>query len=97
MSNDGILVIIANIDINKGELLGNTNITTRGFVLVNENGELLSRIEFMANQIIKNNLANKKLNYADLKLQIIQEVAPFIQEETGRKPIILPVFMEVKR
>lgn len=97
MSNDGILVIIANIDIAKNELLGNTNITTRGFVLVNENGELLSRIEYMANQIIKSNLEAKKLNYADLKMQIIQEVAPFIHEETGRKPIILPVFMEIKR
>lgn len=97
MADDGILVIIANIDMDKTELLGNTNITTRGFVLVNENGELLSRIEYMANQIIRNNLKNKKLNYADLKIQIIQEVSPFIQEETGRKPIILPVFMEVKR
>jgi ribonuclease J len=97
MADDGILVIIANIDINKCELLGNTNITTRGFVLVNENGELLSRIEFMANQIIRNNLKNNKLNYADLKVQIINEVSPFIFEETGRKPIILPVFMEIKR
>jgi ribonuclease J len=97
MADDGILVVIANIDINKGELLGNTNITTRGFVLVNENSELLSRIEFMANQIIRNNLKSKRLNYADLKAQIINEVAPFIYEETGRKPIILPVFMEIKR
>lgn len=97
MSNDGILVIIVNIDIDKKELLGNTNITTRGFVLVNENAELLSKIEYMANQIIKNNLKKKNLNYADLKMQIIQEVFPFIQEETGRKPIILPVFMEIKR
>ena len=84
MSNDGILVVIANIDINKNELIGNTNITTRGFVLVNENGELLSRIEYMANQIIKVNLKNKKINYADLKQQIISEVYPFVLEETGR-------------
>ncbi|MDD2469319.1 MAG: ribonuclease J [Bacilli bacterium] len=97
MSEDGILVIIANIDVNKNELLGNTNITTRGFVLVNENGELLSRIEFMANQIIKQNLKKKRINYTDLKQLIIQEVAPFIKDETGRKPIILPVFMEVNR
>jgi ribonuclease J len=97
MADDGILVVIANIDINKGELLGNTNITTRGFVLVNENSELLSRIEYMANQIIRNSLKGNRLNYADLKAQIINEVSPFIYDETGRKPIILPVFMEIKR
>lgn len=97
MSDDGILVIIANIDGNKRELIGNTNITTRGFVLVNESSELLERIEFLANQIIIKNLKNKNLNYTDLKHQIVQEVFPFIKEETGRKPIILPVFMEIKR
>ena len=97
MADDGILVIIANIDVVNQELLNKTNITTRGFVLVNENGELLSRIEFMANQIIRNYLKNKKINYAELKSTIIQEIAPFVQEETGRKPIILPVFMEVKK
>ena len=97
MADDGILVIIANIDVVNQELLNKTNITTRGFVLVNENGELLSRIEFMANQIIRNYLKNKKINYAELKSTIIQEIAPFVKEETGRKPIILPVFMEVKK
>jgi ribonuclease J len=97
MADDGILVIIANINIEKSELLGNANTITRGFVLVNENSELLSRIEYMASQIIKNSLKNTKLNYADLKAQIINEVSPFIYDETGRKPIILPVFMEIKR
>lgn len=97
MADDGILVIIANINPAKNELLGNTNITTRGFVLVNENGELLDKIEYMANQIILANLKNNKVNYSDLKTQIVQEVSPFIYEETGRRPIILPVFMEIKR
>ncbi|MFA5696263.1 MAG: hypothetical protein WC917_02295, partial [Bacilli bacterium] len=59
--------------------------------------ELLERIEFLANQIIIKNLKNKNLNYSELKHQIVQEVFPFIKEETGRKPIILPVFMEIKR
>jgi mRNA degradation ribonuclease J1/J2 len=35
-------------------------------------------------------------NYIDLKNQIILELSPFINEQTGRRPIILPVIMEVK-
>ena len=97
MANDGILVVIANINVDKRELLGRSHITTRGFVLVNENEELLTRIENMADRIIIKHLKNKQLNYADLKLQIIQEISPYILEETGRKPIILPVFMEIKK
>ena len=37
MANDGVIVLIANIDQNTKELLSNVNVTTRGFILVNEN------------------------------------------------------------
>lgn len=97
MANDGILVIISNIDINKRQLLGNTSIITRGFILVNDNEELLKKIELMANKVIVNNLKDPKLNYNDLKLKIINEVSPFLVEQTGRKPIILPMFMEINK
>lgn len=97
MANDGILVIISNIDMKKRQLLGNTNIITRGFVLVNENEELLKRIENLANKIIISNLSDTKLSYNDLKAKIVTEVAPFLSETTGRKPIIMPMFMEINR
>ena len=44
MANDGILVAICNINMDEKKLLGKTNITTRGFILVNENeyGEIVS-------------------------------------------------------
>ena len=96
MANDGILVVICNIDLKNKKLLGKVNITTRGFVLVNENEELLKSIENKASETITKELKNKKFNYSDLKNQIINEVSPFILEKTGRKPIILPVIMDIK-
>lgn len=97
MANDGILVIIANIDVNKRILLGRSHVITRGFVLVNENEVLLTKIENIADLIIKKNLKNKKITYSDLKSIIVQEILPYIIEETGRRPIILPVFMEIRK
>ena len=96
MANDGILVVICNINQVKKQLLGKVNITTRGFVLVNENEELLKEIENKAFSVIIKELRNKKFNYADLKNQIISEIGPFILEKTGRKPIVLPVIMDIK-
>ena len=96
MANDGILVVISNIDLKTKKLLGKVNITTRGFVLVNENEELLKKIENRASEVIEKELKNKKFNYTDLKNQIINEISPFILETTGRKPIILPVIMDIK-
>ena len=97
MANDGILVVIINIDMKKRELLIKPNITTRGFILVNENEELIHKIENKAEQIIKNDLQDTKINYTSLKNNITEQLYPFINELTGRKPIILPIILDIKR
>lgn len=96
MSNDGILVVIANVDQKNNKLLGKLTITTRGFVLVNENEELLKNIENKATEIILKELNNKNINYNDLKSNVINELSPYILEKTGRKPLIMPVIMNIK-
>lgn len=96
MANDGIIVLIANINHNK-ELIGNVNVTTRGFILVNENEELINTISTCASESIRKNIKKTKNNYNDLKTLLIQDVSPFIVNETGRKPLILPVFLEIKK
>lgn len=97
MANDGILVVIANIDMHKKELLIKPNITTRGFILVNENEELIKKIENKAEQIIKADLQEPKVNYNNLKSSISEQLYPFINELTGRKPIIIPIILDIKR
>ena len=97
MANDGILVVIANIYMHKKELLIKPNITTRGFILVNENEELIKKIENKAEQIIKADLQEPKVNYNNLKSSISEQLYPFINELTGRKPIILPIILDIKR
>ena len=97
MSKDGILIAIINLDVNKKELLLHPNVTTRGFVLVNENTELILNISKKIESIVNNYLTtNQKYNFIDLKNQIILELNPFINELTGRRPIVLPVIMEIK-
>ncbi len=97
MANDGILVVIINVDMKKRELLIKPNITTRGFILVNENEELIKKIENKAEQVIKNDLQDSKATYTNLKNDIIEQLYPFINELTGRKPIILPIILDIKR
>ena len=72
------------------------NITTRGFVLVNENAELIKTIEDKTAEIVTNSLKNR-YNITDLKNQLILELNMFISEKTGRRPMILPVIMEIEK
>lgn len=97
MANDGILVVIINVDMKKRELLIKPNITTRGFILVNENEELIHKIENKAEQIIVTDLQNQKTTFSTLKSDITDALYPFINSLTGRKPIILPVILDIKR
>ena len=94
MSKDGVLVVILNIDKNKKELMIDPNITTRGFVVVNDNQELITSIQNKVKLVCEQEL--KKVNYSstDLKNRIILEVNSYIIELTGRRPIIMPVIFE---
>ena len=96
MARDGILVLVCNVDLKKKLLLGKVTIATRGFILVNENEALIKQIENKATEIIIKELQNKKFNYSELKSNVINEVNTYIIEKTGRKPIILPVIMDIK-
>lgn len=96
MSSDGIVVVISNIDTINNKLLGNPNITTRGFVLVNENEELLKKLEEISKNAINSKL-KEQINYADIKNEVITQLSSYIFEKTGRKPIILPVIMDIKK
>ncbi len=96
MANDGIVVVIANIDTKNHKLLSNPNIITRGFVLVNDNIELLKKLEKISKDAI-NNTIKTGVNYSEVKSEIINNVSSYINNQTGRKPIILPVIMDIKK
>ena len=96
MSHDGILLAIVNINPLTRELLIKPNVTTRGFIMVNENLELIDKIERKISQVVRESIKDK-YSYTDLKNQIVLEVSPYISALTGRHPMILPVIMEVKK
>ena len=96
MSSNGILVVIANIDVENKKLLSTPMVTTRGYILVNENEHLIKQIEKNAEKIIINKLKEKNTTYNDIKNEIISSLMPFLSEQTGRVPIILPIIMDIK-
>ena len=97
MANDGILVVIINVDMKKRELLIKPNITTRGFIQVNENEELIKKIENFSENIVKEQLKNPHATFAIIKSELTTSLIPFINDLTGRKPIILPVILDIKK
>lgn len=97
MSTNGILAIIANIDSSSKTLLSTPSVTTRGYILVNENEELIHEIQKKAEIIISKKLKDKKFNFMDLKNEIITELMPILSNKIGRVPIILPIIMDINK
>ena len=77
-------------------MLGSCNITSRGFVLIQENIEFLKELENISNKAIINKIS-KHVNYNEVKSEIVSQLSEYIYEKTGRNPIILPVIMDIKR
>ena len=96
MSTDGVLVVILNIDSLKRQLILEPNVTTRGFVVVNDNQELLSDIQNKVKFITISELKKDNFSLTDLKNRIILELNGYIIETTGRRPIIMPMIFDNK-
>ena len=97
MASDGILVIVANIDMRNKKLLTKPNIVTRGFIQVNDNIELINMLEIKSSLLITTKLKENNINYQDIKSYLQTNINTYIMELTGRKPIILPIILDIKR
>ncbi len=97
MANDGILVVIANINMEARLILSKPMVTTRGFILINENEELIKQIEKISENTITTLFKNKKTTFNDIKLELTKTLTQFIKESTGRKPIVLTVLLNSKK
>ena len=96
MAGDGILVVVINIDMKNKILLNKPTIVTRGFIQVNENEELIRNLEIKTS-ILVNEKLKETTTFSDLKSFLQTNINSYIIELTGRKPIILPIILDIKR
>ena len=94
MSQDGIVIIT--LGINNNKLILKPTITTRGFVLVNDNIELLHDLELKCKQVVENKLITHS-SFNEIKSSLISELSLYINNKVGRNPTIMPVIMDVKK
>ncbi|MFH5183228.1 ribonuclease J [Paenibacillus sp. TAB 01] len=95
LSQDGILVVVVTLSKQDGTILSGPDIISRGFVYVRESEGLLDE----ANRIVTstlNRLMSENVNeWASLKTHVKDALGRFLYEQTRRRPMILPIIMEV--
>jgi len=95
LSQDGILVVVVTLSKQDGKIVSGPDIISRGFVYVRESEGLLEE----ANRIVTNTLTkmmSENVNeWASLKTSVRDVLGRFLYEQTKRRPMILPIIMEV--
>jgi ribonuclease J len=94
LAEDGMFVIIAVVDKNQGKVKGSPDIISRGFIYLRESKDLLYQTRKKVIQIINSSADNgKTANW--VKDEIRNKIGSFLYTKTERKPMILPVIIEV--
>jgi ribonuclease J len=95
LAEDGMLVVIATIDTKTGNLVQNPDIISRGFVFLKENKELIEDIRHKVKRMV---LKSDPKTWADtnqIKNDVRDKIGQFIYTKTQKRPMILPVVIEV--
>ncbi len=95
LSQDGIIVVAATVDIEEGLLISGPDIVSRGFVYVREAEALMEDIRKLAQKTIIKSLDDGVRDWTELKNTVRDALSSALYNKTKRKPMILPVFMNL--
>lgn len=95
LAEEGMVVVIATLDKHNGKLLKNPDIISRGFIYLRDNQELLTEVRKKVRTIVERIPRSQTIDADYLKSLIRDQVGQFLYNKTERRPMILPVVIEV--
>lgn len=95
MAEDGMFVVIATVSRRTGELVGSPDIISRGFIYMKESKELVESARSLVKKIVKDKNAKCPADPNEIKNKLRNEVGAFLFKKTQRRPMVLPVVIEV--
>ncbi len=95
LAEDGLVVVVVTIDISDGIIMSGPDIVSRGFVYVKESERLMAEARQIAASATEKALSKRTVDFVQIKNLIRDELSRFIFKETKRKPMILPVIMDI--
>ena len=96
LSQDGILIVVVTMNRDNGRIVAGPDIVSRGFVYVRESEALMDEAKSRVFQVLKHCADENIYDWTTMKLNIKDVLAQFLFEQTRRRPMILPIIMEVQ-
>ncbi len=95
LAAEGMIVIIVTVDRDKGKLLKSPDIISRGFIYLKESQEMLDEIRKRLRALISRLPTYQPVEADYLKTLIRDQIGQFVYTKTKRRPMILPVIIEI--
>ncbi len=95
LSQDGLMVVVVTISRDNGQLIAGPDIISRGFVYVRESEALMEEAKKIVKNVLEYCEEKRITDWGSIKVNVRDALRNYLYEKTKRKPMILPVIMEI--
>ncbi|MFO6495254.1 MULTISPECIES: ribonuclease J1 [Bacillus] len=95
LSEEGLVIVVVSINMKEFKVSAGPDLISRGFVYMRESGDLINEAQDLIASHLQKVMERKTTQWSEIKNEITDTLAPFLYEKTKRRPMILPIIMEV--
>lgn len=95
LAEDGIIIVVLTLEAGSGQVLAGPDIVSRGFVYVRNSVSLMDEAKAVLDDCVAYCMDNNITDWSKIKVEIKDALSDFVWQETRRRPMIIPIIMEV--
>ncbi|MFP7494231.1 ribonuclease J1 [Terribacillus saccharophilus] len=95
LSEEGLVIVVVSINMKEFRIASGPDIISRGFVYMRESEDLINEAQKIVSAHLNKVMERKTTQWSEIKNEITDTIAPFLFEKTKRRPMVLPIIMEV--